>query len=382
MNIQTPRNDGATNAQVKHTSEITDAEESLKVQEAQSQLDSTTATEIAMQNTLLTPRFYTTDFDEMDRIDVSPVREDWDQLIAQMVSDPNKGHFKKNDTWDHVDWDNMEPTLKKEFIDFLISSCTAEFSGCVLYKEMKRRGNNKDITQLFQLMARDEARHAGFINDALREAGVAVNLGFLTQKKKYTYFRPKFIYYATYLSEKIGYARYITIFRHLQEHPEHRFHPIFKWFEEWCNDEFSHGEAFALLMKTDPKLTSGINVYWIKFFLTAVYSTMYVRDHQRPAFHAALGVDPDWYAHEVFTKTSTLTKQIFPITLDIEHPRWQRGLERLQKANADLAAAQKNGKTLAKLGAQVRAAAAFVSLITIPTKKHAVPASTRLEPAY
>lgn len=382
MNIQTPRNNGAANAHVKHTSEITDAEESLKVQEAQSQLDSTTATEIAMQNTLLTPRFYTTDFDEMDRIDVSPVREDWDQLIAQMVSDPNKGHFKKNDTWDHVDWDNMEPTLKKEFIDFLISSCTAEFSGCVLYKEMKRRGNNKDITQLFQLMARDEARHAGFINDALREAGVAVNLGFLTQKKKYTYFRPKFIYYATYLSEKIGYARYITIFRHLQEHPEHRFHPIFKWFEEWCNDEFSHGEAFALLMKTDPKLTSGINVYWIKFFLTAVYSTMYVRDHQRPAFHAALGVDPDWYAHEVFTKTSTLTKQIFPITLDIEHPRWQRGLERLQKANADLAAAQKNGKTLAKLGAQVRAAAAFISLITIPTKKHAVPASTRLEPAY
>ena len=183
--------------QGKHTADATTVEEGLAIQEEQAKFDDDFATETAMSNTLLTPRFYTTDFDELDAIDVSGVREDWDKLIAQMVSDANKGHFKKNEDWDHVDWDNMEPQLKKEFIDFLISSCTAEFSGCVLYKEMKRRGNNKDITQLFQLMARDEARHAGFINDALREAGLRVNLGFLTQKKKYTYFRPKFIYYAT-----------------------------------------------------------------------------------------------------------------------------------------------------------------------------------------
>ena len=373
------------NAHARHSADATTVEEGLAIQEAQAKLDSVSATEIAMQNTLLTPRFYTTDFDELDAIDVSPVRADWDKLITQMQADPNRGHFKKNEDWDHVDWEGMEPELKKEFIDFLISSCTAEFSGCVLYKEMKRRGNNKDITGLFQLMARDEARHAGFINDALREAGVAVNLGFLTQKKKYTYFRPKFIYYATYLSEKIGYARYITIFRHLEAHPEHRFHPIFKWFREWCNDEFSHGEAFALLMKTDPKLTSGVNVLWIKFFLTAVYATMYVRDHQRPAFHEALGVDPDWYAHEVFTKTSTISQQVFPITLDIEHPRWQPTLEKLHRANVDIAHAKTRGGIggrIAQAAASLRAAACFVSLYTIPANRHDVPASTRLEPAY
>ena len=362
-----------------HSADATTAEEALAIQET---IDSDMATEIALQDTLLTPRFYTTDFDELDAIDVSHIRDEWDPLIDRMVSDPNKGHFKKNADWDEVDWNGMDPQLKKEFIDFLISSCTAEFSGCVLYKEMKRRGSNEEITQLFQLMARDEARHAGFINDALREAGVAVNLGFLTQKKKYTYFRPKFIYYATYLSEKIGYARYITIFRHLEQNPEYRFHPIFKWFEEWCNDEFAHGEAFALLMKSDPKLTRGVNVWWIKFFLTAVYATMYIRDHQRPAFHEALGVDTDWYAHEVFTKTSKLSEQIFPITLDIGNPRWEAGLKRLQKANVDLADAKKHGRKFAQLGASIRAGLAFVELFTIPSKKHAVPAKTRLEPAY
>jgi magnesium-protoporphyrin IX monomethyl ester (oxidative) cyclase len=362
-----------------HSADATTAEEALAIQET---IDSDMATEIAMQDTLLTPRFYTTDFDELDAIDVSHIRDEWDPLIDRMVSDPNKGHFKKNADWDEVDWDGMDPQLKKEFIDFLISSCTAEFSGCVLYKEMKRRGSNEEITQLFQLMARDEARHAGFINDALREAGVAVNLGFLTQKKKYTYFRPKFIYYATYLSEKIGYARYITIFRHLEQNPQYRFHPIFKWFEEWCNDEFAHGEAFALLMKSDPKLTRGVNVWWIKFFLTAVYATMYIRDHQRPAFHEALGVDTDWYAHEVFTKTSKLSEQIFPITLDIDNPRWEAGLKRLQKANVDLADAKKQGRKVAQLSASIRAGLAFVELFTIPSKKHAVPAKTRLEPAY
>jgi magnesium-protoporphyrin IX monomethyl ester (oxidative) cyclase len=61
-------------------------------------------TAMATDTTLLNPRFYTTDFDELDRIDVSPVRQDWDVLLDQMRSDPNKGHFKKNADWDKIDW--------------------------------------------------------------------------------------------------------------------------------------------------------------------------------------------------------------------------------------------------------------------------------------
>jgi magnesium-protoporphyrin IX monomethyl ester (oxidative) cyclase len=340
----------------------------------------------ASQTTLLDPRFYTTDFDELDRIDVTPVRAEWDKLIAQMKSDPNKTHFKKTEDWDTPDWDAMDPELKKELTDFLVSSLTAEFSGCVLYKEMKRRGNNPDICELFNYMARDEARHAGFINDALREAGIAVNLGFLTKAKKYTYFRPKFIYYATYLSEKIGYARYITIYRHLEANPQYIVHPIFKWFRQWCNDEFSHGEAFALLMKTDPKLTqSFVNKLWIRFFLVAVFSVMCVRDHARPAFHDALGIDIDWYDREVLRKTSEISRQIFPIEIDLDNPRWERGLVKLRHAMADMAAAKAKGGVSGWVGkniAGLRAGLTFAGLYLIPVKKHTVPANPRLEPAY
>ncbi|MBA4324020.1 MAG: magnesium-protoporphyrin IX monomethyl ester (oxidative) cyclase [Rhodobacter sp.] len=343
-------------------------------------------TAMATETTLLNPRFYTTDFDEMDRIDVTPVRAEWDALLAQMKSDPNKGHFKKTEAWDKVDWDGMDPALRTEFIDFLVSSCTAEFSGCVLYKEMKRRGTNADICELFNYMARDEARHAGFINDALREAGVAVNLGFLTKAKKYTYFRPKFIYYATYLSEKIGYARYITIYRHLEAHPEQRFHPIFKWFREWCNDEFSHGEAFALLMRTDPKLTTSFtNRLWIKFFLVAVYSTMWVRDHARKDFHAALGVDIDWYDQEVYRKTSAIAKQVFPMEIDIDHKAWIPNLNRMNAAMIDMEKGKRKGGLSGRVAhatASARAMLAFARLYLIPVIRSTPPANVRLEPTY
>lgn len=112
-----------------------------------------------------------------------------------------------------------------------------------------------------------------FLNKGLSDFNLALDLGFLTKARKYTFFKPKFIFYATYLSEKIGYWRYITIFRHLKANPEYQVYPIFKYFENWCQDENRHGDFFSALMKAQPQFLNDWKAkLWSRFFCLSVIS--------------------------------------------------------------------------------------------------------------
>ena len=346
------------------------------------------ATHKAVANSLFSPRFYTTDFDAMNKISIEPVRADWDAMMAEYEGDNNHDHFQRDATFAEEARElahKMSPELRQEFLDFLISTLTGEFSGCLLYNEIRRNVSNPDVKKLMGYMARDESRHASFINVSLKDFGLGIDLGNLKRTKSYTYFKPKYIFYATYLSEKIGYARYIKIFRQLEKYPDKRFHPIFRWYQRWCNDEFRHGESFALIMRANPGLLQGGNVLWIRFFLLAVYATMYVRDHTRPELKQAMGLEPTEYDFDVFRITNEITRQVFPILLDIDHPAFRTNLDRLFQCVMRADAGKAEGGiigNLKKVVWSVAGAAVFVRMYCIPVQSNRLPAQTRLQPVW
>nr|YP_010988286.1 Mg-protoporphyrin IX monomethyl ester oxidative cyclase [Rhodochorton tenue]WOK79482.1 Mg-protoporphyrin IX monomethyl ester oxidative cyclase [Rhodochorton tenue] len=294
-----------------------------------------TATQTSSKETLLTPRFYTTDFEEMANLDISLNQEEFEAILEEFRADYNRQHFIRDEEF-NKSWEDLDQNTRSLFIEFLERSCTAEFSGFLLYKELSRRlqKSSPTIAECFLLMSRDEARHAGFLNKAMGDFNLSLDLGFLTKSRKYTFFAPKFIFYATYLSEKIGYWRYITIYRHLEQNPKHRIYPIFRFFENWCQDENRHGDFFAALLRSQPQfLNTFKSRLWCRFFLLSVFATMYLNDFQRSNFYNSIGLDSRQYDIQVIRKTNESASRIFPVALDVDNPKFFQYLDECAKQN-------------------------------------------------
>jgi magnesium-protoporphyrin IX monomethyl ester (oxidative) cyclase len=138
-------------------------------------------------------------------------------------------------------------------------------------------------------------------------------------------------------------------------------------------------------MRSDPKLLSGINKLWIRFFLLAVYSTMYVRDHSRPKLYEAFGMDVTEFDYTVFDITTEISRQVFPLTLNTDDPRFRAGLERmrrLQLARDALDGQRGPIASVRRLGLMAASGWTFARLFVLPTRANLIPDQVRMQPAW
>jgi magnesium-protoporphyrin IX monomethyl ester (oxidative) cyclase len=294
----------------------------------------------AIDENLLTPRFYTTDFDKAANLDLSTGEADLKTMVAEMRADYNRHHFTRSDAF-KGNWDHIQGEDRAAFIEYLERSCVSEFSGFLLFKELSRKLKDRSplLAEVFHLMARDEARHAGFLNKAMGDFNVSLDLAKLTRHRTYTFFPVEWVIYAVYLSEKIGYWRYILIHRHLQQQPENRFYPLFDYFESWCQDENRHGDIFKALLRSQPHMWQGWKArFWSRFFLLSVFATHTLTVHERSRFYEMLGLDAANFDEEVVRQTNATAARAFPVTLNVDHPAFFEKLNRCSQRNFKLKA--------------------------------------------
>ncbi|HEY9616357.1 MAG TPA: magnesium-protoporphyrin IX monomethyl ester (oxidative) cyclase, partial [Microcoleaceae cyanobacterium] len=331
-----------------------------------------TGKKAAIKENLLTPRFYTTDFDTAAKLDLSSQETELQAMLEEMRADYNRHHFVRNQEFEQS-WAHIDGASRQAFIDYLERSCVSEFSGFLLFKELSRRlkGHSPLLTEMFQLMARDEARHAGFLNKAMGDFNLTLDLGQLTKSRNYTFFPLEWVLYTVYLSEKIGYWRYIIIYHHLQNHPEHQFYPLFKYFESWCQDENRHGDIFKALIRSQPQLWQTWKArLWSRFFLLTVFVTHSLTVHERSGFYDLLGIDPTEFDKEVIRQTNDTSARAFPSVLNTEHPEFYPRLQACSNLNLKMSEINKSQqpklvKALRKLPLQLGILGHFVRLYLI-----------------
>jgi magnesium-protoporphyrin IX monomethyl ester (oxidative) cyclase len=275
--------------------------------------------QFSIKKNLLAPRFYTTSYNHLKKLNIKANIVEINSCIALLQTDYNKNWFFRTPEFTK-NWSLLPKIKQTLFLEFFERSCKAEFSGFLLYKEIAKQLEilNPNLSKGFSFLARDEARHAGFLNRAINDFKSAKFLESETIRKQYTFFPLAFIFFATYLSERIGYWRYILIYRHLEKNKLSHIYPIFKYFEKWCQDENRHADFIGALIKSQKNwLTYTINIFWCKFFLITIFFTMYLNDLEQKLFYENLDLNAREFTEEVIIKTNKSIASVLPISLDL-----------------------------------------------------------------
>jgi magnesium-protoporphyrin IX monomethyl ester (oxidative) cyclase len=319
-----------------------------------------------LREDLLTPRFYTTEIEKAARTSLAEQRPAFEAMLGEMQADYNRDHFDRKAPLNRLR--DLNPEEKEAYESYLVRSCVSEFSGFLLFKELSRRlkqSGRPELGELFQLMARDEARHAGFLNRALVAEGITIDLPTLSTKRPITWFPLSWVLYSVYLSEKIGYWRYILIDRHLKAHPGNNFAPLFDFFEPWCQDENRHGDIFNMLIRCWPQLRRGIRGKLLsRFFLWSVFLTHSLTVCERGNFYRILGMDPALFDAEVMRQTNRTASRAFPWVFDLETSDYLSLRDRI----VDIFRRMKQAGGLQKLGLKLHFAALLLRQFSQPMR--------------
>ena len=277
-----------------------------------------------LNENLLTPRFYVTEFKKASKTNLDDAREEFEAMFNEMKADYNCTHFDRKATLDRLQ--ELPQKDKEVYESYLVRSVVSEFSGFLLFKEIAnrlRKDGQKELSKLFTFLARDEARHAGFLSRALVAEGIEVDLPHLGGKRAATWFPLSWVLYSVYLSEKIGYWRYILMDRHLKANPQEAFAPLFDFFEPWCQDENRHGDCFTVMIRAWPGITKGFRGKLLsRFFLWSVFLTHTLTVCERGDFYELLGIEPKEFDEEVIKRTNGTARNAFPFVFNFDDGRF------------------------------------------------------------
>ena len=99
----------------------------------------------------MSPRFYTTDFEAMENMDLSINEEELEAICEEFRKDYNRHHFVRNSEFEGAA-DKLAPETRELFVDFLEGSCTSEFSGFYFTRNSARELKTKILFLLNVLL--------------------------------------------------------------------------------------------------------------------------------------------------------------------------------------------------------------------------------------
>lgn len=72
---------------------------------------------VPAKETILTPRFYTTDFEKMSEMDISVNEKELQAILEEFRADYNRHHFVRDEGFDQS-WDHIDGETRQLFVEF------------------------------------------------------------------------------------------------------------------------------------------------------------------------------------------------------------------------------------------------------------------------